>query len=114
MIRIQQITNDTLQKQTLILADGSFVQITLYFMPLQAGWFIREIVYNDFVLNNIRITVGPDMLYQFKNQIPFGLCCTCTEKREPMFQDDFSSGICKLFVIDADEIAIMEEILANG
>lgn len=114
MLRIQQITKDTLQKQTLILPDGTSFTLIMYFIPMQQGWFIRELVYGDFVIRNIRITVGATMLYQFKNQIPFGLACVSVGQREPSLQEDFFSDQCKLYVLTQEEVKEYQEVLENG
>lgn len=114
MLRITQITRDSLQKQTLVLPDGSSFTMTMYFMPLQQGWYIRELTYGDFRLTNLRITVGPNMLYQWKNKIPFGLACTSIGQREPSLQDDFVSENCKLYVLTEEEVDAFQEFLENA
>lgn len=117
MYLIQQITSDPLQKQTLILADGTSLQLTMYFRPLQYGWFINELEYvnTNFTLQGLRITVSPNMLRQFKNQIPFGLACFPNNvSREPTLQQDFSSGAFSLYILSAAEVAAFEAALANG
>lgn len=114
MLRIQQITQDPLQRQNIVLPDGSSFTLTMYYIPLQQGWFIQELTYNDFTLNNLRITVSPNILYQWKNYIPFGISCVCESNREPSLQEDFSSGAAKLYVLTEDEVTSFTEYLANG
>ena len=75
MFLIQQITNDPRQKQRLVLEDGTYLDIELYFVPMQYGWFVTSLTYGDFELTGLRITNSPNMLHQFKNKIPFGLAC---------------------------------------
>lgn len=114
MYLIQQITSDPLQKQTLILPDGTSLSLTLYFMPMQYAWVITELVYGDFLLQGVRISNSPNILYQFQNQIPFGLACYSTQNREPTQQQDFSSGASKLYILDAAEVAAYTELIENG
>lgn len=114
MYKIKQITNDPLQKQTLILPDGTSLSLTIYFVPLQYGWFITELIYQNFTLNGLRITNSPNMLFQFQNQIPFGLACFSTQNREPSQQNDFSSGASILYLLSAAEVAQYTELLQNG
>lgn len=104
MLLIKNITADTKQRQGLVLPDGSFVQITLYFIPMQLGWFITQLTYGDFVLNGLRITNSPNMLYQFKNQIPFGIACFSKDNREPSLLEDFSSGASQLYILTEEEV----------
>ena len=114
MYLIQQVSNDPLQAQTLILPDGTSLLMTTYFRPLQLGWFITNLTYGTFVLNGYRIVTSPNMLYQFQNQLPFGLACFSTQNREPSQQDDFISGACQLFLLSSDEVAEYAELLTNG
>lgn len=103
MLRVTSITNDPYQKQTLFLPNGQSVVLFLYFRPMQFGWFIPELRYQDFVIKGLRITNSPNMLFQFMNQIPFGLACYSKENREPTLQDDFSSGNSVLYILTEDE-----------
>lgn len=113
MFIIQQITTDSDQKQTLILSDGTQILIELYFSPMQYGWFITSLTYGDFVLQGLRITNSPNMLQQFKNQIPFGLACFSTNNREPSQQDDFASGNSELYILSAAEVQAWTETLSG-
>lgn len=115
MFAIQQITNDALQEQTLLLpSNGAPIVLTLNYVPLQYMWLIKRITYGDFVAENIRICVSPNMLYQFKNLIPFGIACYSQASREPTLQQDFISGAAKLYLLTEEEVAAYTEFLADG
>lgn len=114
MLLIQQLTSDPLQSQNLVLPDGSQLTLTIYFSPMQLGWFITSLIYGAFTLNGLRITNSPDMLYQFKNEIPFGLACFTKGNREPSQQQDFSSGASSLYILTSAEVEQYSEFLANG
>lgn len=105
MFKIQQVTNDTFQKQVLILGDGTQLTMFIYFRPQQFGWFISELSYQGFILQGLRITNSPNFLHQFRNKIPFGMACFSTSNREPTQQDDFSSGQSILYILSAAEVA---------
>jgi hypothetical protein len=113
MNRIQQFTSDPLQKQKIQMADGSVLSLTFCFKPQQYGWFIQELVYGSFSLYGVRICVSPNMLHQFKNQIPFGIACLSTDSREPTEQQDFSSGAANLYLLTADEVNYYTEYLSG-
>ncbi len=113
MYLVQQITTDSLQQQTLVLPDGSGVLLQLYFRPLQEGWFINELTWGTFTLKGLRITNSPNMLHQFKNQLPFGLACFSSANREPTLQEDFVSGASKLYLLTEDEVAEYAEFLED-
>jgi hypothetical protein len=114
MYIIQQITDDALQQQTLILPDGSQLALTIYFVPMQYSWVITNLTYGSFVLNGLKITNSPNMLNQFRNQIPFGLACYSASNREPSQQQDFSSGASNLYILTQAECTQYAELLANG
>lgn len=101
---VQQITSDPLQKQTLILDDGTRIECTFYFRPLQQGWWLESISYGDFSLSGLRIVTSPNFLQQYKNKIPFGLACYTTDNGEPKLQQDFSSGYATIYVLSSDEV----------
>lgn len=105
MKRIQKVTADAFQKQTFVLDSGDVFEITLYYRPNQLGWFIWELVFGDFVLNNVRVCVSPNLLYQYQNKLPFGIACFSTDGREPTLQEDFESGAAKLYVLSPAEVA---------
>lgn len=114
MNQILQITSSPKQKQILILVDGSPMGLDMYFCPMQLCWFIRELTYRDFAINGLKITNSPNMLHQFKNQIPFGLACFTKGNREPSLQEDFSSQNSRLFILTAEDCATYEEFLTSG
>lgn len=114
MLLIQRVTSGALQTQALVLDDGTSFSITMYYRPIQRGWFINELVYGDFVLRGIRIVNSPNMLQQWRNKIPFGLACYTESNREPTLQDDFASKAAKLYVLTATEVAQYQEYLQIG
>ncbi len=114
MLLIRQITASALQKQSLVLGDGTQFTITMYFRPQQQGWFINELTYGTFILRGLRITNSPNMLNQWRNLLPFGLGCFSAASREPSLQEDFLSGNSKLYVLTQAEVVEYAEFLARG
>lgn len=112
---ITQITTAPLQQQTFILGDGTSFTMSIYFVPLQTGWFITELTYGaNFTLRGLRITNSVNMLNQFRNLIPFGLGCISVANREPGLLEDFSSGNSKLYVLTQAETDEYAEYLKLG
>lgn len=111
MLLIQQVTSNPLQKQTLVLPDGSSLSLVIYFRPLQQGWFINNLTYGTFVLNGLRITNSPNMLNQWRSLLPFGLACFSTANREPSLSQDFSSGASSLYILTQAEVDQYTEFL---
>lgn len=114
MYIVQNITDNPLQQMNLVLPDGTTMFMQIYFRSLQQGWFINQITYGDFVLQGLRITVSPNMLNQFRNQIPFGLCCLSDGNREPSLIQDFSSGNSNLYILSAAEVEEYAAFLSGG
>lgn len=110
---INQITNDTRQKQSVPLEDGTTFNISIYFVPMQKGWFIEELTYGDFKVTCMRIVNSPNILRQFKNKLPFGLACISNEDREPALQNDFISGASNLYVLSEAELEQYEDYLSE-
>lgn len=115
MFVIQNVTSNAKQKRILLLQDGSPIHVEMEFKPMQFGWFFNSLTYGDnFVLNGLRICNSPNMLYQWKNLIPFGLACFSTANREPSQQQDFSSGSSILYLLSETEVLQYADFLSNG
>ena len=114
MYLIQQITDSPLQQQSLILYNGNVMSFTLNYLDSQQGWFITNLVYGTFILNGTRVTVNPNMLNQYRNQIPFGLGCFTSVLRDPTLQQEFRSGNFNLYILDQTEINTYIELLSVG
>lgn len=111
---ISQITTDAIQNFSSALDDGSSFNITIQFIPQQLGWFITNLTYGTFILNGFRIVTSPNMLRQFKNQIPFGLACSVVGNREPTFQQDFASGNATLYILNSTDVQSFEDFLSGS
>lgn len=113
MQKINEISADPLQEQTVPLPDGSSFTFTIRFLPMQYGWFIESLTYEDFKLEGFRISNSPNILRQFKNKLPFGLACISDAKREPSLLEDFSSESSILYLLTAGEVVEYEEFLSG-
>lgn len=113
MQRIQNITAVPYQRQTLALSDGSRLTITMRFVEQQRGWFFDEISWEGFRLTGLRISNNPNMLYQWRNLVPFGIQCSTNGGREPSLQEDFFSGASKLHILERSDVEAYREYL-NG
>ncbi len=113
MNQITQITDDPKQSMILILPDGSSTEVHIEYKTMQQGWFISSLIYKTFIVQGLRIVTSPNMLYQFKNQIPFGLACFVQQDDEPTQLQDFSSGRATLFLLDSVDLAAFEGLLVG-
>lgn len=110
---MEQITTDPRQKQSFVLPDGTTFTLQLSYKPQQLGWFIEELSYKEFILSGYRICTSPNILYQFKNQIPFGIACLTSQNEEPTQQQDFASARSQLYLLDGTDIATLAEIYSG-
>lgn len=113
MLLIKELTDEPQQRHTILLPSGQQVVLTLEFKPMQLGWFVQQITYNDWQANNLRVVTSPNMLHQFKNQIPFGLACFVTDGQEPSQQEDLLQSRAQLFILTSDETTEYEEFLSG-
>lgn len=111
---LNTITADPYQQQIIVLPDGKTFTMTLYYVPMQYSWFITNLTYGDFVLNSIRVCINGNMLYQWKNLLPFGLACFSDAKREPSQLEDFSSGACALYLLSEAEVEAYTDYIEGG
>jgi hypothetical protein len=106
-----RVTSAASQKQRLFTPDGSAIGLTLVYKPMQYGWFITELTYKDKpVLQGARVVVSPNLLFQLKNLLPFGLAVGSKDGRDPLLQDDFAQGHSQLLLLNAEEVAAVEEL----
>ena len=114
MYTIQQITNAPRQQQTIVLPTGGSFFLDLAFVPMQYGWFIKEISYGaSFTVHGIRIVNSPNLLHQYRNEIPFGLACFSTANREPALQQDFQSQASVLYLLSQAEVTEYARLLSG-
>lgn len=114
MLKITSLTSAPLQKHSFTLPSGESVKITFYFSDIQYGWFINELVYDTVTIRGLRIVNSPNMLHQYRNQLPFGLACQTISNREPTQIDDFKSKAAQLWIVTEDETSDFLEYLKNG
>lgn len=107
------ITAQSCQSSRVILDDGSAFSFTLTFKPMQLGWFITDLTYGNFELQGVRVVVSPNILHQYKNQIPFGLACYSQNNREPSLVTDFSDKSATLYTLSAAEVAQVARLISG-
>lgn len=111
---LSNITAAPLQQQNIVLPDGTTFSMTIYYVPMQYGWYITNLTYGTFILNSVRITNNANMLYQWQNLIPFGLACFSNSQREPSLQQDFLSKSSNLYVLTQAECEAYAAYIRGG
>lgn len=113
MTLINAITQQPGQKIDLILPDNSVVtDFTMQYMDVNQGWFF-SLTYGTFVINNMRVTVSPNILRASRRVIPFGLALDTLDGYESLFINDFSNGRASLYLLNPADVQSVEDIIQN-
>lgn len=107
MKRIDKLTDDADQSCVLISERGQNIPFHLRYLPTQNSWLF-DISYQGWALNGAILTVSPNALRDFKNQIPFGLAVTSNDELDPFYLNDFSSQRIKIYLLSAEEVDLIE------
>ncbi len=114
MTLINNITAQPSQQMNLILPDNTIIKdFYLTYMDNNQGWFFG-LTYGNFVINNMRLVVNPNILREFNRVIPFSLGCDTVDGYENLFINDFSNVRASLYLLDQDDIADVESRLNPG
>lgn len=90
---------------TSTIDKGNLVFIELQYQPYLAQWVMNvKCEAENFEAAGIRVTNSTNILYNFKNNIDFGIMCISDEKDDPIFIDDFSSGRYNLYLLSQEEV----------
>ena len=122
MLKIDGITDDFKQSKQITLPDETTFSLKIEYIPLQIGWFINEIIYNnlrgnlnyDFTVRSIRITKNLNLLQSYRNLIPFGLACLSKEAQEPTHIEDFVSGNYGLYLLTKEDLDSYSRYITRG
>lgn len=114
MYKIQQITADPSQQQTLVLPNGAQIAFAMQYLPGQQAWAANVTYGSSFGLNGILLVNNPNLLQQWSNLIPFGMACFSSGAREPSQIQDFQSGYSALYILSAEDVVAYEEALQAG
>jgi hypothetical protein len=114
---VQGLTDSPNQVQPILVPDGSTLTMTLYYRPQQKGWFL-DLSWNGQTPSwqnlGMRLITGPNILRQYKNQLPFGLAVHTTDLADPAGQEDLEDGYCTIILLNAEDVIGVEETYFPG
>lgn len=114
MFKIQNITSYPYQSKSLVLPDGTRIEIDIQYFPLRKCWVIKRLAYQDFLYHSFKLVMGVNIIRQFKNILPFGIAVYSPEGRDPQLAEDFTEdGKHSIFILTQDEVEQYEAKL-NG
>lgn len=103
MQTITNITSDYKQKLLITIYNQEQLTIKLEYSISNYQW-IMSLEYLDKSINGIRVCLNSNLLYQWKNILPFGIACLSFNNAEPYLVEDFLSGNVVLYILDNTEI----------
>lgn len=109
MTRVDNLTNAADQTSTLILPDNTAATLRLRFRPRTQRW-VADVGYTpkNFQLNGLTLTCLPNVLRSFRGVLPFGLAFLTADFTDPFDLQDFASGRVQVFLLNADDVALVE------
>ena len=108
MLYINKLTNDAQQNTILTGIPGTTITLTLRFMPRVQRW-VMGVTWQDFSAQGIVVVTALNLLQQFANIIPFGICCIRSDGLDPYQIDDFQNQVANLYLLDSSDVATITE-----
>lgn len=109
--KIDGLTIDPKQEFFAVIAGYDSAKISLEFKPNQFGWFMA-VEWGDFVVRNLRVTNFPNILYQFKNTLPFGIFVDGANGLDPLVFNAWTTNNA-LYILDEIDKQTIEVQLAS-
>lgn len=113
MIQLTKLTIVAYQSFKLRGEKGEEIAVELRYAPRMKRWMMN-ISYLDFNLpNGAMLANAPNILRNYRKNIPFGILCTSTDGFDPAYLDDFISvgnavPRVTLCLLNSDEVKLVE------
>lgn len=108
---LNNLTDAADQVMTVTIADGSLATLEFFYRPAVQRWTL-DITHPLLTMHGFNVCLGPNILRQWRNIIPFGIAVTSTIGLDPIQVDDFANGVCSVYTLSAAEVLLVEsEIL---
>lgn len=111
---IDALTSDANQSVSVVLDDGTKVDLTFNYKESQQGWFYTLVYGAVLTINNRRLVNSPNMLRQFRGILPFGIACIVNDGLEPVYIDDLSNGRVSVYIMNPTDVATVEDTTIPG
>ncbi len=100
------------EKQTLnvTLETNEILKLSLEYNPQYSRWYIN-LDYNNRSINGIRLCTHSNLLYQWKNLLPFGIMVLTKDMSEPFLIDDFTSGRAEFYILNANDVLTINDTI---
>lgn len=110
---VDTISDDANQLLQVVLDTGETVQLELVFRPAIQRWSI-SVLASSIEIDGLNLCVFPNILRAWRQVIDFGLACIADDGVDPFQLDDFSTGRCRLYVLDAADVSAIEAAIGGS
>lgn len=104
---LNKISSAPRQQFKIIGDNGERIDFLIWYSPTQSMWMFN-IAWQDFTLNGAVLTLSPNILRGYRNNIPFGIACVSDDGIDPAYIDDFETGRVQLFLLTQTEVQQIE------
>lgn len=105
MIKLDNITDETHQRHTIVFEESEIV-LVLRFHPTVEMWTF-DATYKDTQVQGRKLSVG--VLHMVSRNLPFDFLVVANAGTglDPSRRDDFLTGRCSLFMLEADDMEVV-------
>ena len=105
MIRIQNITDEPIQRHTILFEESEII-FTLRFYPRTQIWMF-DAEFGDKKVYGLKLSVG--VLHMLSQNQPFDFVCGDLSRNgiDPFKRQDFSSGRCEIYMLEAADMELI-------
>ena len=107
---LDKLTEDAQQHYILMGEAGELIDFRLRFMPRVTRWEF-DIAYRELNLKGAGLTVSPNVIRAYRNLIQFGLMVTSEDQLDPFYQNDFTTGRIKIYLLNNAEKLEIEQLV---
>jgi hypothetical protein len=105
--QLNNLTDAADQLMTIVLDDGSVLQVELIYRAGIQRW-VANITHPLLSLTELNLCFFPNMLRAWRNVIPFGLMVTSSTGLDPMNLEDWVNNNNQILILNAAEVAQVE------
>jgi hypothetical protein len=107
MIKLDSLSDNSDQLLQSVLDDGTIVTLEFLYKPAVQRWFFN-VTYGTTIINGLGLCVHPNLLRQWRNTLPFGICCITTDGVDPINTDDFVNARAAVYVLNSTDVEFVE------
>lgn len=110
MVLIDNLSDAATQSTALSLPDGTTATLQLIYRAAIQRWTfsMTHPSFQNGALNGRMLCIHPNILRNYKNQIPFGLSIVSANGNDPVTIEDFASGNITLYLLNAADVKAVE------